>query len=123
MIDEIISVPQKFWTQVTYDYHYNSNEDLMINVEVNTTHDAENITVVYSVRFPKNEKDKNFDKLLITSSFNICKVFAGSRGSVVAKTIMEGLQDHVDLELKCPIKKVMFFKTLWSFGLSHRVQK
>ncbi|KAG5674425.1 hypothetical protein PVAND_004397 [Polypedilum vanderplanki] len=105
IIEEVIGIPNKQWSNVSFECYNKPNGDLILNVECNTTTEADNFTVYYTINYAKDEKDKNYENLFRKGSINFCKLFSGYQSGFIAKSIMYGFREHADFELKCPVKK------------------
>jgi hypothetical protein len=84
----------------------NSKGENVLNQTIYTAYDVNNLTVFYTLAVGKDEKDKNYEKVLIRTSVNICRMFQGNQADFIAKTVMNNLANYADFELKCPFKKV-----------------
>jgi hypothetical protein len=61
----------------------------------------------FELNCQKDRNDRNYEKQIIKSSANFCKMTDGVLGNFLAKMIMENLHEFTDYELKCPFKKVI----------------
>lgn len=80
----------------------------MMNISVNLAYEVSKIMISFSFAVPKDKNDKNFERIIIKSTVNVCKMFQGVMGDFIVKTIMDVLQKSVDFEMKCPFPKVNF---------------
>ena len=77
-----------------------------INVTLDLAYDVTNVTVLFSFSIPKDKNDKNFERVILKSSVNLCKLFKGNVGNFLGKTLTELFDKFADFEPKCPIRKV-----------------
>jgi hypothetical protein len=54
----------------------------------------------------KDKNDRNYERQLIKTTINVCKMVEGTLGDFVAKMIMEDLHNYIDFDLKCPFRRV-----------------
>lgn len=65
------------------------------------------MTVIFTFSIPKDKSDKNYEKIIMNSNVNICKLMTGVVGDFLSKMIMEDLQRAANFVLKCPITIVI----------------
>jgi hypothetical protein len=78
-----------------------------------------NFKLLITFSIPKNEQDRNYEKVVVQSSINACKMFNGVTGDFISKMIMEKVKDFVDFDVKCPIKKGQWKIKNFIFGDSN----
>lgn len=84
------------------------------NLTVNLAYELTNSTVLVTFAIPNDKFDKNYEKILFKSSFNVCKLFLGNSGNFLGKAIMDILQNFADFPLVCPVKQVKDNFTVFS---------
>lgn len=78
----------------------------VINITIDLTYPITKAMIQFTVSTPKDKNDKNYEKILIQSNINACRLISGVVGDFLSKMIMANLKDHVDFDLKCPISNV-----------------
>lgn len=63
------------------------------------------MTVYFTFSVPKDKNDKSFEKIIINSNVNVCKMMNGVAGDFITKMIAEDLMKGSNFGV-CPIKKV-----------------
>lgn len=90
----------------------------MINCTIDLAYEISKVTVQFTVSTPKDKNDKNFERNLIKSNVNGCRLINGVVGDFLSKMIMSNLRNHSDFELKCPFNKVrVLFLRMEHFGI------
>lgn len=84
----------------------NKQDDTIMNITVNFAYEVTKIMISFSFAVPKDSNDKNFERTIIKSTVNVCKMFQGVMGDFIVKTIMDVLHKSVEFEMKCPFPKV-----------------
>jgi hypothetical protein len=64
------------------------------------------MTTIFTFSIPKDRNDKNFEKIIMNSNVNVCKMMNGVVGDFVSKMIMDDLKRALDYDIQCPMKKV-----------------
>lgn len=62
--------------------------------------------IQFTIAIPKDKNDKNFERSLINTHINACRMLSGVVGDFLSKMIMANFQQHADFDMKCPIAKV-----------------
>lgn len=83
--------------------------DTAMNMSLYYAADIVKSIMLIEFNVQKDKTDRNYEKELIKSSTNICKMVQGVFGNFVTKMIMEDLNKFIDFDLTCPFKKVSFF--------------
>lgn len=78
----------------------------VLNICIDFNYEVSKITIQFSIAMPKDKNDKNYERVIIKTTVNACKMFQGVLGDFVVKTVMDTLRDSADFELKCPFPKV-----------------
>jgi hypothetical protein len=55
---------------------------------------------------PKDKRDQNYERTIMQSSINVCRMFNNVTGDFISRMIMEYARKSCDFELKCPIMPV-----------------
>lgn len=61
---------------------------------------------MFKFAIPKDQTDKDFQKVLLNSNVNICKLINGVVGDFLSKMILDDLRKSTQIDLKCPIPQV-----------------
>lgn len=99
---------------------YNSNNDCanvtanvwkqdshsFLNVSAETFIDLDKMIITFLFAICKNEKDKNYENVLIRSTISSCKVNEGNRGNFMIKMAMAEFDQTADFKFTCPFYKV-----------------
>lgn len=64
--------------------------------------------VLFSFNVQKDKNDRNYEREVLKTSTNVCRMYQGILGDFLSKTIMDDLHKFIDFDLKCPFKKVCF---------------
>ncbi|KAL7045318.1 hypothetical protein ACKWTF_002189 [Chironomus riparius] len=94
----------------------NKQKDTIMNITINFAYEVSKMMISFSFDVPKDNNDKNFERTIIKSTINVCKMFQGVMGDFIVKTIMDVLHKSVDFELKCPFPKRTFTVTNFLFS-------
>ena len=78
------------------------------NITVDLAYNLLNSTIFLTFAIPKDKADQKFEKIILKSSFNVCRMLQGNAGNFIGKTFLELFQKYADFELKCPFRKVKF---------------
>jgi hypothetical protein len=84
----------------------NSNDDSVMNMTIDFSQEVSKMMVFFTFSIPKDKNDKNYERTLIKSNVNACRMISGIIGDFLTKMIMEDLHKYADFELKCPFPKV-----------------
>lgn len=66
------------------------------------------MNVLFKFAIPKDKNDKDFQKVLLNSNVNVCKLMNGVVGDFLSRMILDDLKKSSNVELKCPISQVRF---------------
>lgn len=80
--------------------------ETVLNISVNYLSEVSNMTAFFVMSVNKDKNDNNYEKVLVSSSTNVCKMLKGIAADILTKMIMEDIGKSADFELKCPIPKV-----------------
>lgn len=75
-------------------------------MQVDLAYEVSKLVVTFIFAVPKDKRDKNFEREIIKSTINVCKMFQGVMGDFMVKTIMDTLHKSANFELKCPFSQV-----------------
>lgn len=84
----------------------NSNGDSVMNITIDFAYEVSKAMIYFTFSIQKDKNDKNFEKVLLKSNVNACRMISGIIGDFLTKIIMEDLMKFVDFQLKCPFPKV-----------------
>lgn len=88
----------------------NSQGISVMNVTIDFAYEISKMMIFFEFSIPKDKNDKNYEKVLIKSNVNACRMVNGIQGDFLTKMIMEDFKNFADFELKCPLPKVKNFK-------------
>jgi len=83
-----------------------NDSDLLLNVQINLKQDVQRITALLTLAMPKDKNDKNYERIVLKSPANICRLGQGRMGNFVSKMIMEEFGKYADFKVECPFLKV-----------------
>jgi Protein of unknown function (DUF1091) len=86
----------------------NANDQTSINISLNFGHNITKMTIFFKFSIAKDKNDKNYEKVLLETNVNACKMVGGVVGDIVTRMIMENLKQHSTIPLKCPYMKVIY---------------
>lgn len=86
----------------------NHNGESYINCSISYGYEITKMTVLFKFSIPQDKNDNDFQKILVNSNVNVCKMMSGVMGDFLSKMIMEDLKKCSNIDLKCPIPKVSF---------------
>lgn len=69
--------------------------------------EARKIMLYCQVNLPQDEKDKEYQKVLMKTSINLEKLWKGIQGNFMIKVVMANFLEVIDFEPKFPVKKVL----------------
>jgi hypothetical protein len=104
--DSIIATTDPQYANFTAIITKRSRYESSINVTINYAYVVSKMTVLFTLAIPKDRNDKNYERIVINSNVNICRMMQGITGDFMTKTIMEELHKCVDFEMSCPLPKV-----------------
>lgn len=73
---------------------------------INLPHEVNKIMISFTFAIAKDKNDKNYERVVLQSTVNACKMLEGVMGDFLVKMIMENLRKHVLFELKCPFQVI-----------------
>lgn len=68
--------------------------------------DVDKMILTFVFAIPRNIHDKNYENVIMSSTFSSCKIHDGNRGNFIVKMIMENADDVMDFHFGCPFMKV-----------------
>lgn len=83
----------------------NSHGESLLNVQIEYYYDLAALFTTFIIAVPSDEKDKDFQKELLRSTINVCKIKQGVMGNFLIKTLMEDFEKYSDFKVECPFKK------------------
>jgi hypothetical protein len=95
----------------------NSEGFSVINVTMEFAYEISKMMINYELLVPKDKNDKNYEKLIIKSNVNACRMVNGIKGDFLTKMIMEDFKNYADFELKCPLPKVQKIIIVFNLNL------
>jgi hypothetical protein len=84
----------------------NHKGDSVLNLTLTFKEETKIFKLLVTFSVPKDSHDTNYEKVVLQSSINACRMFRGVTGDFISKMIMENMKQFVDFEMKCPIEKV-----------------
>lgn len=77
-----------------------------MNITMDFAYDISKMMIYFVFSIAKDKNDKNYEKIILKSNVNACKMISGIQGDFLTKMIMEDFKNFADFELKCPLPKV-----------------
>jgi hypothetical protein len=84
----------------------NEQNETAVTVHVDFGCKIEKVFIEFTLSLPKDNNDKNYERNLVHSTINVCKMLNGVMGNFLSKMIMERLKKFATFDLKCPFAKV-----------------
>jgi hypothetical protein len=101
-IENIVVNSNSEYANFTASFTNNKEGDLVLNQTINYGFTFDNVILIYTLAIGKDEHDRNYERVLMKTSINICKALKGKASDFVVKTFMENMQK----DFGCPLKKV-----------------
>jgi len=108
---------------INYDIKYNAkyctlNMSIATNNDgdslLNITHEAivpiEKLSLTFTLQFPMDDKDKDYQIKFLKSTIDVCKITRGTMGNFIVKMLMDEFYKSADFKVACPFPKVTTFK-------------
>jgi hypothetical protein len=72
-------------------------------------YDVQKLMILLSFNVQKDSMDKNYEKNIMKTPINVCKMLQGVVGDFMSKMIMEDMHKSQATKSTCPIAKVILF--------------
>jgi Protein of unknown function (DUF1091) len=105
-IESIISNVNGEYANFTHSIRKLDSGDTLLNFTHYYAADIFKILIQFEFNVQKDKNDRNYERQLIKTTVNVCKMSQGVLGDFLAKMIMENIHEFIDFEFKCPFKKV-----------------
>jgi hypothetical protein len=105
-LDNIIFNVNEAYSNITYGIKNLDSGDTLFNITAYYAVDIIKMMVYTELNIQKDKNDRNYDRKLLKTSTNICKLSQGVLGDFIAKIIMKDIHEIIDFDLNCPFKKV-----------------
>jgi hypothetical protein len=92
---------------ITFQFGENSKKETVFNLTVIYEYELPAMSATFFFAVNKDKNDLNYERVLVKSSINICKMLNGVTGDFLTKMIMEGLGKSAEVSMKCPMQKVI----------------
>jgi Protein of unknown function (DUF1091) len=92
------------------------NDDSVFNFNSTINFDALKVMGTFSFHVPLHEKDLEYQKEVIKSTVNMCKLEQGVRANFIMKMIMENFNKCANFKWECPMKTGIY--TLTNFTIT-----
>lgn len=89
-------------TNVSLKFFNDSNGVSRFNMSGRITSTLQNPTVTTSVKFKTSDGAENYDKEILRTTVNYCKVSEGVLGNFLVRYVMDSLKDHSNFTVFCP---------------------
>jgi len=106
--DSIISTSNPLYANFSTSINKINVTDTAVNVYFEYFQDVTKFTVKFKLSIPKDKNDQNYEKVLLDSATNVCKMAKGIVGDFLVKMIMEDFSKFADFNITCPWKKVCY---------------
>lgn len=94
---------------VTFQFGENDKNETVFNLTVIYEYELPAMAASFFFAINKDKNDLNYERVLVKSSINICKMLNGVTGDFLTKMIMESLGRSAEIAMKCPMQKVIKF--------------
>lgn len=81
-----------------------------INLSAENFVDLERMLLSFVFAIPRNDGDRNYENIMMTSTLNSCKIQQGTRGNFIIKMVMDEFERNSDFKFNCPFMKVRLMK-------------
>lgn len=83
----------------------NSLGQVLVNLQFDYYTDFNVAFSTFIINVPSYENDKDFQKELLRSTINLCKIKQGVMGNFFIKLFLENFEKSSDYKMECPFKK------------------
>jgi Protein of unknown function (DUF1091) len=80
--------------------------DTLVNITYYYAVDIVKLITQFEFNVQKDKNDRSYERQLIKTTTNFCKMSQGVMGDFIAKMIMEDIHKFIDFNLTCPFNKV-----------------
>jgi Protein of unknown function (DUF1091) len=80
--------------------------DTLVNITYYYAVNVVKLLIQFEFNVQKDKNDRSYERQLIKSTVNVCRMSQGVMGDFIAKMIMEDIHKFVDFNLTCPFNKV-----------------
>lgn len=105
-MDKFLSNTDPKLANVTNNIEKNSNGNYVANFTLTFAYEFSDLKIITTFAVCQNEKDQDYQKILLKSSINFCNMLEGRAGDFVTKTFLDALKKSADFAIKCPFPKV-----------------
>ena len=106
MVENILSNVNPLYANFTYNIKKLSSGETAINISYYYAVDVFKNIIHVEINFQKDKNDRNYEKQILKSAINVCRMSEGTIGDFMAKMIMENIHQYMNFDLRCPFKKV-----------------
>jgi hypothetical protein len=103
-IDSIITNINPTYANFTHSIQKLDSGDTLMNITYYYAMDISQIIIHSELNIQKDKNDRNYERQLLKTSTNVCKMSQGVIGNFIAKMIRK----YVESDMKCPFKKVSY---------------
>lgn len=90
--------------------------DSLLNFTLTTYVEALKLVTMFSFFVQAHEKDNEYQKQIIKSTADLCKIHDGVRANFITKMLMKNLYASADFVLQCPLKPRAY--NIWNYRVS-----
>lgn len=90
---------------INVTFNKNSLGQLLVNVQFEYYMDFNVAFSTYIINVPSHENDNDFQKEVLRSTINLCKIKKGVMGNFFIKLFLENFEKSSDYKMECPFKK------------------
>jgi hypothetical protein len=105
-VDNVIFNVNEAYSNITYGIKNLESGDTLFNITAYYAVDIIKMMVYTELNIQKDKNDRNYERQLLKTSTNVCKLSQGVLGDFIAKIIMKDIHEIIDFDLNCPFKKV-----------------
>jgi uncharacterized UPF0160 family protein len=100
------------YANFTHNIQKLDSGDTAINITYYYAVDIVKMMIQFEFNVQKDKNDRNYERQLIKSNVNVCRMSQGVLGDFLAKMIMEDIHKFMDFDMMCPFRKVKYFYIL-----------
>lgn len=81
------------------------NSNFVASMNLTLGHNLSHVIALYNFSTPKDKNDKNYTKMIIKRSIDICRISKGKSNNMVdqiGKMMLDEIVKYADFEVKCP---------------------
>lgn len=80
----------------------------LTNITVSVEYELKQVVVFFTFSVPKDKNDISYERVIIRTTTNLCKLIQGVVGDFFIKMFADNLRKSANFELKCPVTKGVY---------------